>query len=596
MPSISPRSRRVLLLASAVLILVQPGRGAEAQTPKAYRDFAVRRDGNAERGRALFHSLDKAACAACHTVDGRGGKAGPDLFAAGDSFPRRELIAAILEPSATIAVGYNASVVQTKKSESFYGVIKQANARATELMGADGTVTRIPADDIHAVSSSPLSLMPEGLQAAFTLQEFTDVIEYLVSLKQPQNSTRANQGMPEQITELARPVTVRPLLTEALRFPGTVVRKAGDVRSGLVWFGAVPGERDVFIALHQSGKLWRLEKNSDGYSKSLFGDLGPEIYAQRGPNGLLGMAFNPKFRENRKYYLKHQVFEEGKIGTVLVERLAAADFRGDSGTPSRRLLKIISVTENHSGGCIEFGPDGFLYLGMGDTGPQQDPNGHGQDLQLLLGKMLRIDVDRRDEGLAYAIPADNPFRAHATARPEIWAFGFREPWRFSFDRMTGDLWVGDVGQDRVEEVAIVRRGENHGWNVQEGFEPFSNRHRQEGQVYVPPVAAYKRRYGNSVTGGFVYRGDPASTFYGVYIFADYTSRLIFGLTQDNRVLKTIRQIGTAPESIASFATDEQGRIYVVSYEGMIYEIDFSTGKFETAALPTAGPGGEIQTK
>src|SRR5207247_1595723 len=156
-----------------------------------------------------------------------------------------------------------------------------------------------------------------------------------------------------------------------------------------------------------------------------------------------------------------------QITTVLVEKQAAPDFRRDSGRPSRRLLTIPCVTQNHTGGCIAFGPDGFLYLGMGDTGPQQDPNGHGQNMQILLGKMLRIDVDRMEGGLPYAIPADNPFRATPNVRPEIWALGFREPWRFSFDPVTGDLWVGDVGQDRVEEVAIVRRGENHGWNVYE---------------------------------------------------------------------------------------------------------------------------------
>src|SRR5207248_1773876 len=135
--------------------------------------------------------------------------------------------------------------------------------------------------------------------------------------------------------------------------------------------------------------------------------------------GLLGLAFHPRFRENSKYYLKHQVFEEGRIATTVVERRAAADFRSDSGQPSRRLLKMVSATQDHSGGCIQFGPDGFLYIAMGDTGPQQDPQGHGQDLTTLLGKILRIDVDRAEAGLPFAVPADNPFRGRADARPEI---------------------------------------------------------------------------------------------------------------------------------------------------------------------------------
>ena len=198
----------------------------------------------------------------------------------------------------------------------------------------------------------------------------------------------------------------------------------------------------------------------------------------------------------------------------------------------------------------------------------------------MLGKILRIDVDRRDPGLPYAIPADNPLVGRPGARPEIWAWGFREPWRFSFDALTGDLWVGDVGQNRVEEVAIVRRGENHGWNVFEGFEPFSNLRRREGETYVPPIMAYPRHYGNSVTGGHVHRGDKASSFHGVYVFGDYTSQHVWGLTQTDRTLGTIRRIAISPEGIASFARDEQGRIFVVGYQGMVYEIDFSAGEFE----------------
>jgi len=295
---------------------------------------------------------------------------------------------------------------------------------------------------------------------------------------------------------------------------------------------------------------------------------------------LLGLAFHPKFPENRRYYLKHQVFEEGRIVTTVVERRASTDLRTDSGYPSRRLWKVVSATQDHSGGCIGFGPDGFLYIAMGDTGPQQDPQGHGQDLTTHLGKILRIDVDHADAGLPYAIPADNPYRHRSDARPEIWAYGFREPWRFSFDPVTRDLWVGDVGQDRVEEVAIVRRGENHGWNVYEGFEPFSNRYRKDGASYVPPVFAYRRKYGNSVTGGYVYRGDKQSSFYGVYICGDYTSRRLFGIKQQDRALQVVRQIGTAPQGIASFAADEGGKIYLVGYEGMIYRLDFAGSVFE----------------
>ena len=547
---------------------------------RAYQDFAMARDGDVSRGRGLFANEQKTACSKCHTVDGSSGRAGPDLFAIGDKSPRRELIRAILEPSASIAIGYATTTVETKSGEEYAGVIKEATESAIELMLPDGKRQRISTADIDTQRTSTVSLMPEGLHTGMSQQEFADLVEYLASLKQPENALTSNGGMPTDVPELAKPVVLRPFFGEELRFPHAFVHKPGDVRSGLVWFGQVPGITNGFLAVHQTGKIWLLEKNDRGDTKTLFADFSAELFNERGPNGLLGLAFHPKFRENRKYYVKHQVFEEGKIATILVEKEAATDFRKDSGKPSRRLLKILSATQDHSGGCIDFGPDGYLYLAMGDTGPQQDPNGHGQDLQLFLAKILRIDVDKQDKGMPYGIPSDNPFVGRSDARPEIWALGFREPWRFSFDTVTGDLWVGDVGQDRVEEAAIVRRGENHGWNVYEGFEPFSNRYRKEGEIYVPPIFAYRRKYGNSITGGYVYRGDKRSSFYGVYVCGDYTSKRIWGLTQENRSLKTVRQIATSPQFIASFATDEQGNIYVVGYEGMIYKIDFESAVFD----------------
>ena len=545
------------------------------------------RDGNATRGRDLFNNEQRAACAKCHSVDGSASKAGPDLLEVGDKFPRRELIRAIQEPSASIAVGYGTTIVETKSGEEFQGILKETTVDSLDLIGADGKHIRIAARDIKEQRGSTVSLMPEGLQAGMTREEFTDLIEYLVSLKQPESALTKNRGMPANIPELAKPVELRPFFTEQMRFPHAFVQKPGDVRFGLVWFGPLPGVSNAFVAVHQTGKIWLLEKNGTNETKTLFADVGQDIFNERGPNGLLGMAFHPKFRENRRYFLKHQVFEEGMIVTTVNERQAAPDLRTDSGQPSRRLWKVVSSTQDHSGGCIGFGPDGFLYIAMGDTGPQQDPQGHGQDLTTHLGKILRIDVDRNDAGLAYAIPTDNPFVGQTGVRPEIWACGFREPWRFSFDAVTRDLWVGDVGQDRVEEVSIVRRSENHGWNVYEGFEPFSNKYRKDGASYTPPVFAYRRKYGNSITGGYVYRGDQRSSFYGVYICGDYTSKRIFGLKQQGRTLQVVRQIGTAPQGIASFATDERGEIYLVGYEGMVYQLDLSGTNFNDEMKTTS---------
>lgn len=552
--------------------------------PKIYRDVANSRDGDPVKGQQLFVS-EQLGCAKCHTLDGSAAKAGPDLFAAGDKFPRRDLIEAILTPSATIAIGYGATLVETKSGDAVLGVIKQATDSMLELLTADGTKVRLATSEIALQRGSSVSLMPEGLYAAVTPAEFADLVSYLTTLRQPENALTSNRGMPAEIPRLARTIAFEPFITEELRFPHAYVLKPGDVRYGLVYFTQVPRQTNRFLAIHQTGKIWGIEKSSSRDRKWLFGDFGAELFNERGPNGLLGFAFHPKFTENRRYYLKHQVFEEGKIATVLDEKEAALDLLHDSGKPSRRLLKIVSVTQDHSGGCIQFDPDGYLYLGMGDTGPQQDPQGHGQDMQTLLGKIIRIDVDGRDADLPYGIPSDNPFQGQGNARPEIWALGFREPWRFSFDSATGDLWVGDVGQDRVEEVDIVRRGENHGWNVYEGYEPFSNRYRKEGATYVSPVFAYRRKYGNSITGGYVYRADPHSPFYGVYICGDYTSRRVWGIRQENRTLSAVREIGTAPQAIASFATDEAGNVYLVGYEGMVYKLDLSHGDFDNTEAP-----------
>src|ERR1043166_3941336 len=369
------------LLGTGARAAESPATPPNSRPPKDYLDFAMRNDGNVNRGKELFFSETKASCFKCHSVDGSASKAGPDLFAAGEKFPRRDLIRSILEPSSAIAVGYGATVIETKAGDEYIGVVKQVTDAFIELMNAEGKLFRIMTADIKEQRGSNISLMPEGLQASMSLREFTDLIEYMTTLKQPENALTSNRGMPDTIPLLANPVAVRPFFGEELRFPHSFVHAPGDVRSGLVWFAQIPAFSNSFLVIHQTGKVWLLDKKAAADEKTLFGDFSSELFNERGPNGLLGLAFHPKFRENRKYYLKHQVFEEGKIATTLVEKQAAPDFRKDSGQPSRRLLKIVSTTQDHSGGCIQFGPDGYLYLGMGDTGPQQDPQGNGQDLK-----------------------------------------------------------------------------------------------------------------------------------------------------------------------------------------------------------------------
>lgn len=544
----------------------QPGK-----TLEDYRQFALYQDGDVSQGRILFADEQRVACSKCHSTDGKGGKAGPDLFSVGDQFPRRYIIDSLLKPSEVIAVGYSTTVVETKSGDEYQGVLKQSSESLIELACADGSRTSIAKAEIQQQHGSTLSLMPEGLQAGLTRQEFTDLIEYLVSLKESGNSV-SHQGMPDSIPLIDPQLELRPILAERLRFANAGAKSQKNVQPGLVWASPMPGSPDLFLALDQAGIIWRIDKSSNPAKVSIFADFTPEVFSARGPNGLLGMAFHPEFARNGKYYLKHQVFEENQIATVLVEKKISADLWNDSGEPSRRLLYIVAGAEHHNGGCIQFGPDGFLYFGMGDSAPNHDPQGYGQDLGLLYGKMLRIDVDRSENGLPYAIPADNPFRGCGGRRPEIWAVGLREPWRFSFDSVSGELWVGDLGQERGDEITIVRRGENHGWNVFEGFELFSKERQIDSANYIPPIYASRRKHGCTIVGGYVYRGDSKSPLYGRYIFGDYTSKRIWALTHENRSLKSIQQIATCPQSITAFTTDERGRIYVIGYEGMIYQL------------------------
>jgi putative heme-binding domain-containing protein len=532
----------------------------------SYRNFALLHEGSPARGKQLFNDEQKAGCVKCHTVESSSGRAGPDLFAVGDKFGRGDLIDSILHPSQTIAEGYATTTIETKAGEMYTGVIKRAADDWVELMGGDAKLVRIPTAEIVHRYNSEVSLMPEGLATGMTPSEFTDLIEYLVSLKQPQSASLVENGMPNEIPSIPNPIRLEPFPNDRFKFEHPV------------WFGPIPGERTAFLVVeHETGNIWRLDRTPGGESKSLFVNLEPYL---KGTRGLLGMALHPNFQRNHKYYYAKHLVEDGKFATYIFEREAAADGKKDSGLPPRRILKLDEVTGVHYGGGLQFGSDGYFYIGMGDSGPQEDPEGHGQNTMLLLGKMLRIDVDHATQERPYSIPADNPFVGRSDARPEIWATGLREPWRFSFDPLTGELWAGDVGQDRYEEIDIVKRGENYGWNVYEGFEPFSNHYRKSGVNYQPPVFSYGRKFGVSVTGGFVYRADVKSSFYGVYVFGDFQSQRIWGVRQEAGKLKQIRQLTVAPQRVVSFGRDLSGELYVVGYEGTIYRIHFEGSAFE----------------
>ena len=533
---------------------------------EAYRAFAMVHQGDAGAGKALFQETSKVACSICHSTDGKGGKVAPDLFAIGDKYGRDDLIQQVLVPSATIAEGYSTTIIRTKSGEMFQGIVKETSDASVGLMGSDGKLLHIARSDIDRQRTSNVSLMPEGLEGALTQQQFADLIAYLASLKADQSAAALAHGMPSEIAPMKTPVVVEQINSAASSFKHTA------------WLGAVPGLQNTFAVVeHETGTIWLYRKDGSQESKTKFLDT---AHAMSGTHGLVTLAFHPKFAENRKYYIARHTAEGGHFPSSVLQGFASSDLMSESGAPLKPIITVQGVTNGDHAGGLVFGPDGYLYIGMGDTGPMGDPEGHGQNLSTLLAKMLRIDVDHPAEGKNYSIPADNPFVKTPGACPEIWAYGLREPWRFSFDPLTSDLWVGDVGQDLYEEIDIVRKGENYGWNVMEGFERFSNKYRRDGENYIPPVFSWTRKYGATAVGGFVYRGNPQSSFYGVYIFGDYQKKAIYALTQKDRALERVRIIANAPQQPVSFGQDARGDIYFVGYEGNIYKLGLESARFE----------------
>jgi putative heme-binding domain-containing protein len=536
-----------------------------------YRQFALSHRGNRQNGQNIFNDAARTACANCHGLHGQE-KCGPNLEGIGDKYARAELIRAILQPHADILPGYETTILRTKDGDEHSGILYLVTKAEIRLGVPSGERLRFPRTNVVEQRCVTNSIMPENLVAGLTQQEFADLTEYLESLKIAPLTGFKSSNQPVSIPRLAKPVEFRPFHPATIRFAGPV------------WFSATPGFTNEYVVLeHQEGRIWRLEKRRDGDRKILFVDLSSSVSV--GPvEGLMSIAFHPQFATNRKYYLKHETRQSGELQTVVVQRVASPDGLSDSGIPSRRLLTVDQPAYNHNGGCIAFGPDGLLYVGFGDGGAQRDPHGFCQNPRDPLGSILRIDVDTRSANKPYGIPKDNPFlKAHqrdATIMPETWAIGFREPWRFSFDPVTRELWTGDVGQERFEEVGIVRKGENHGWNVYEAFELFSDQYRRKGETYISPIFAYPHSFGVSVTGGYVYRADPKSSFYGVYIFGDYESRRVWGLTHYRRRLDKIREVGRAPARIASFGQDSAGELYLVGYEGTIYRLDLTSTRFE----------------
>ncbi len=328
-------------------------------------------------------------------------------------------------------------------------------------------------------------------------------------------------------------------------------------------------QNNVYV-VEQPGIIRVFNNDSSVTSSKVFLDIRDRVLSG-GEQGLLGLAFHPDFENNGIFYVDYTASNPRR---TVISRFYIKSNTPNEADPSseERIMEINQPYSNHNGGRILFGPDGYLYIGMGDGGSGGDPQGNGQNRQTLLGTILRIDVDHPASGKQYGIPPDNPFAGNTNGfREEIYAYGLRNPWRFSFDPVTKDLWAGDVGQNKYEEIDIIKPGKNYGWNIVEGFHCYSPSSGCDTTGLVPPVWEYSHSEGHSITGGVVYRGKKLSTLNGQYIYADFVKNKVWALdyiSENNIKNKLILNV----DNVSSFGTDPDGEIYLCSFDGNIYKI------------------------
>jgi glucose/arabinose dehydrogenase len=334
----------------------------------------------------------------------------------------------------------------------------------------------------------------------------------------------------------------------------------------MIEFALIPGNEDHALLITQDGTVRRFSLVDDGLEPQMFLDIRDKIIPSPGnEEGLLGIAMDPNYEQNRRFYVYYSAGPPRR--TVLEGYVAGGDVADP--TSDEVLLEIEDPFSNHNGGGLEFGPDGYLYLAVGDGGSGGDPQGNGQDTDALLGKILRLDVSGAS---GYAIPPDNPF-AIGGGRPEIFAYGFRNPWRITFDRGTGDLWTGDVGQGTREEVDLVERGGNYGWSIMEGDLCFQPREDCDPTGLMLPRATYGTRDGGNcaVTGGYVYRGSTMPELRGWYVYADYCAGVVWALDTENEAAEPVRLVSTG-HTIPSFGEDADGELYLITFEEQIVRL------------------------
>lgn len=327
---------------------------------------------------------------------------------------------------------------------------------------------------------------------------------------------------------------------------------------------------DRVFVVEKGGRILVFPNDPQAQTAQVFLDLSGLVDSSGSEQGLLGLAFHPRYQNNGFFYVNYT----DRNGTVI------ARYRVDPANPDRGLADsgeiILSFSQpyaNHNGGHLAFGEDGYLYIASGDGGSAGDPHNNAQNLSSLLGKILRIDVDNPGAGRPYGIPGDNPFVGNTQGlREEIYAYGLRNPWKFSFDQERGWLWTADVGQNRVEEIDLIEKGANYGWNIMEGSQcyPEPADCNQEGLIL--PVWEYNHPVGNSITGGYVYYGDSVPALRGAYIYGDFGTGMIWALWLDDGSNADNRVLLDTDLNISSFGVDRNNELYVIDYRGKVYKL------------------------
>ena len=357
----------------------------------------------------------------------------------------------------------------------------------------------------------------------------------------------------------------------------------------------IPGDDAYWYATRQSGRVVRFQNNSSANALTEVLNIEDRVDFPGGETGLLGIAFHPQFLSKRYVYFNYIASGVSGQMETRVTRFTVAQNGTIDSSSELILLRFDQPYSNHNGGQLAFGSDGYLYISSGDGGSGGDPQQNGQNKNNLLGKILRIDVDNTSGGKNYAIPANNPF-ATSGGSPEIWAYGLRNPWRFSFDKENGDLWAGDVGQSAWEEVNIITRGGNYGWGDMEGDGCYSGRPNCSSENKIKPVLSINHNTNVcSVIGGYVYRGSQYPAAYGKYFFTDYCVNTMQSITRNTNGSITVSNHGNVPVDIVSFAQDNHGELYAIGQSGagsQIVKLAASGGDWQpgTMALNLSATG------